>query len=149
MPTLSGSCSAEVEFALERCWELVADIERAPRWQRTLRSVEVIERDALGRPELCDTVSEAKMFTVHCRVRLAYEPPHRLGFSRVESDDVDLLEGAWELEPLGPARTRATYSLAVDPGPIGVLARPLEWAIRPIVMGHQARELAEALAAGL
>jgi hypothetical protein len=149
VPTLSGSCSADVEFALERCWELVADIERAPRWQRTLRSVEVIERDELGRPAICDTVSEAKMFAVHCRIRLAYDRPHRLGFSRVQSDDVDLMEGAWELEPLGPALTRATYSLAVDPGRIGVLARPLERAIRPIVMGHQARELAEALAAGI
>jgi hypothetical protein len=149
VPTLSGSCSAEVEFALERCWELVADIERAPRWQRTLRSVEVIERDELGRPAVCDTVSEAKMFTVHCRVRLAYDRPHRLGFSRVQSDDVDLMEGAWELEPLGPTLTRATYSLAVDPGAVGVLARRLEWAIRPIVMGHQAQELAVALAAGM
>jgi hypothetical protein len=149
VPTLSGSCSAEVEFALERCWELVADIERAPRWQRTLRSVEVIERDELGRPLICDTVSDAKMFAIHCRIRLAYDRPHRLGFSRVQSDDVDLMEGAWELEPLGPALTRATYSLAIDPGPIGVLARPLERAIRPIVMGHQARELAEALAAGI
>ena len=149
MPTLSGSCSAEVEFALERCWELVADIERAPRWQRTLRSVEVIERDELGRPLICDTVSEAKMFTVHCRVRVTFDRPHRLGFSRVQSDHLDLMEAFWELEPLGPTRTRATYSLAVDPGPIGLLARPLEWAIRPIVMGHQAEELAEALAAGM
>jgi Polyketide cyclase / dehydrase and lipid transport len=149
VPALSGSCTAEVEFALERCWELVSDIERAPRWQRTLRSVEVIERDQLGRPLICDTVSDAKMFTVGCRVRLAYERPHRLGFSRVQSDDLDLMEGSWELEALGPARTRATYSLTVDPGPIGLLARPLEWAIRPIVMGHQANELAEALAAGM
>ena len=149
MPTLSGSCSAEVEFALERCWDLVADIERAPRWQRTLRGVAVIERDELGRPLICDTVSEAKMFTIRCRVRLTYDRPHRLSFSRVESEDVDAMEGSWELEPMGPALTRATYSLAVDPGPIGRLARPLEWAIRPIVMGHQADELAEALAAGM
>ena len=149
MPTLSGSCSAEVEFSLERCWELVADIERGPRWQRTLRSVEVIERDEHGRPLICDTVNDAKMFTVHCRVRVAYDRPRRISFSRVESDDLDAMEGAWELEPLGPALTRATYSLSVDPGPIGMLARPLEWAIRPIVMGHQADELAEALAAGM
>ena len=149
MPTLSGSCSAEVEFALERCWELVADIERAPRWQRTLRRVEVIERDELGRPLICDTVSEAKMFTVRCRVRVTYDRPYRLSFSRVQSDDLEVMEASWELEPLGPARTRVTYSLAVDPGPIGLLARPLEWAIRPLVMGHQADELAEVLAAGM
>jgi hypothetical protein len=36
----------------------------------------------------------------------------------------------------------------VDPGPIGFLARPLERAIRPLVMGHQADELAAVLAAG-
>ena len=43
--------------------------------------------------------------------------------------------------------TRATYSLAVDPGPVGKLARPLERALRPIVVGRRAQELAQAVAA--
>lgn len=148
MTLIKGSCSAEIPASLERCWTVVADIERAPEWQRTLAAVEVLERDSQGRPLICDTINDAKLMKVRCRVRIAYEPPRRLAFELVESHDLDAMEGGWELEALGPQRTRAIYTLAVDPGPIGFLARPLERAIRPLVMGHQADELAAALAAG-
>jgi Polyketide cyclase / dehydrase and lipid transport len=145
MPVLTGNCSAELEFGIERCWALVADIERAPEWQRTLELVEVRERDEDGRPLICDTVSDAKLTKVRCRVRMSYEAPRRLQWTQVESDDLDSMEGSWELADLGPERTRATYSLALDPGPIGLLARPLERVIRPLVIGRQAEELAQAL----
>jgi len=146
MAVLTGSCSAEVEFAIEDCWALVADIERAPEWQRTLEHVEVVQRDEQGRALICDTVSDAKVTKVRCRIRMSYEAPRRLRWTQVRSDDLDSMDGSWELEELGPARTRATYSLAVDPGRIGVLARPLERMIRPLVIGQQADELARALA---
>lgn len=146
MSLLRGSCHGELDHPIERCWALVSDIERAPEWQRTLHSVDVVQRDAQGRALVCDTVNDARLMKVRVRVRVDYDPPHRLHFSRVESEDLDAMEGSWELEALGPARTRATYSLAVDPGPIGLLARPLERVIRPLVMGHQVDELAEALA---
>jgi uncharacterized protein YndB with AHSA1/START domain len=148
MTLIKGSCSAEIPASLERCWAVVADIERAPEWQRTMAAVEVVERDSEGRPLICDTVNDAKLMKVRCRVRIDYEPPRRLAFELVESDDLDAMKGGWELEALGPERTRAIYTLAVDPGPIGFLVRPLERAIRPLVMGHQADELAAALAAG-
>jgi len=146
MPVLTGSCSAEVESAIERCWALVADIERAPEWQRTLEHVEVVQRDEHGRALICDTISNAKMTKVRCRVRMSYEAPRWLRWTQVQSDDLDSMDGSWELQELGPAMTRATYSLAVNPGPIGLLARPLERIIRPLVIGQQAEELARALA---
>jgi ribosome-associated toxin RatA of RatAB toxin-antitoxin module len=146
MSVLRGTCSAEVEAGIERCWALVQDVARWPQWQRTLERVEVVEADDQGRPLICDTVSDAKLTKVHCRARMRYEEPRRIAWSLVESDDLDSMEGSWELEDLGAGRTRVTYSLAVDPGPIGILARPIERMIRPLVMGHQADELAAALA---
>ena len=148
MSMIRGSCSAEVAFGIERCWALVADIERAPEWQRTLQSVEVHERDAQGRALICETVNDAKLRRVQVRVRVDYTELHRVRFSYVESDDLDDLEGGWELEALDAELTRVTYALGIDPGPIPRLARPLERAIRPLVMGHQADELARALGAG-
>ncbi len=148
MPLLSGSSAGEVPFAIEHCWALIADVERAPAWQRTLESLSVVERDSQGRPSICDTVSDAKLFRVHCRARMTYEELHALRWTLVESEDLDALEGSWELEVLGPATTRAEYSLAVDPGPIGFLARPLERVIAPLVMGHQVDELTRALKSG-
>jgi len=132
---------------IERCWALVEDVLSAPQWQRGLERLEVVERDQRGRPLLCDTISDAKITKVRCRVRFDYQPPRRLSWVQVQSDDLDSMEGSWELEDLGAGRTRVTYALAVDPGPIGFLARPLERLIRPLVLGGRAEELATALAA--
>ncbi len=149
MSVLTGSCSAEIEFSIERCWALVADIERAPRWQRMLDRVDVVERDDRGRALICDTVIDAKVTKVGCRVRMSYEEPVAVRWTMLEPDDLDSMDGAWELEPLAAARTRATYSLALDPGKMGFVARRLESMLRPVMIGHQADELAAALAAGL
>jgi hypothetical protein len=147
MTVLSGYCSADLNSSIEQCWTLIEDVARAPEWQRTLERVDVLERDEQGRPSICDTVSDAKLTKVHARVRMRYDPPHGMTWSLVESeaDDLDAMEGAWELEELPGGRTRATYRLSVDPGAIGFLARPIERLIRPLVIGHQAEELAVAL----
>jgi uncharacterized membrane protein len=146
MTLLTGSSSAEIDAPIDRCWAMVENVADSPRWQNGLEAVEVVERDEAGRALVCDIVNDAKVTKVRVRVRVSYDPPHRLGFTRVASDDVDEMEASWELEELGPGRTRATYSLAVDPGHVGLLARPLERALRPIVVGRRAEELARAVA---
>jgi uncharacterized membrane protein len=147
MPVLTASSWAEIDAPIDRCWALVEDVVSAPQWQRGLERVEVLERDDAGRPLVCDTVSDAKFTKVRCRVRFAYHQPRRLTWSQVQSDDLDSMQGSWELEDLGDGRTKATYALAVDPGPIGPFARPLERLLRPLVVGGRAQELARALAA--
>ena len=147
MTVLSGSSSADIDAPLARCWEVVEALETAPEWQSGLERVDVIERDAAGRALVCDVVFDAKFSKVHCRVRVDYRAPHRLAFERVTSEDVDLMEASWELEELSAERTRATYHLAVDPGPVPLVARPLVKALRPLVVGGRAEELARAVAA--
>ena len=147
MTLLSGSSTADVDADVERCWAVVEDLERWPQWQQGLERVEVVERDEQGRPVLCDTVADAKVTKVRCRVRVSYDRPHHLSFARVESDDVDEMEGSWELSATGEGRTLAVYKLAVDPGRVGFMARPLEKALRPIVVGRRAQELAREVVA--
>jgi Polyketide cyclase / dehydrase and lipid transport len=145
MATLRGSSTAEADAGIDACWALAQDVERSPEWQQGLERLEVLERDAEGRPLVCETVSDARFTKVRCRVRFAYEPPRRVSWSMVSSDDLDAMDGSWELEPLGAARTRVTYALAVDPGPIGRLARPLERILRPLVVGRRAEEFVREL----
>jgi len=145
---LSGSSQADIDAPIAECWSVVQNIAQAPEWQRGLERVDVVERDDEGRALVCDTVTDAKITKVKCRIRVDYAPPHRMTFTRIESDDVDQMEGAWELEEIrNGAATRATYRLAVDPGRVGFMARPLERALRPLVVGGRAQELAKAVAA--
>jgi hypothetical protein len=137
MSLISGESSGEVPASIERCWSVVEDLSRAPEWQQGLSSVTVVERDPEGRPLVCDVVIDAKFREVRC----SFEPPRRMSIERI-SGDMPALRGSWELESLGPERTRAVYALAVDPGKVGLLARPLEKALRPIVVGARPAELA-------
>jgi hypothetical protein len=146
MSLLRGSSSADIPASIERCWAVVADLPRAPEWQQGLEEVTVVERDPEGRPLVCDTVTDAKFTKVRARVRISYDEPNRFAFTRI-SGDAQAMEGSWDLEALGPDRTRATYTLAVDPGKVGLLARPLEKALRPLVVGGRPQELAREVAA--
>lgn len=146
MTLLHGSAEGDVEAPIERCWEVVEAIEQGAQWQRGIESVQVIERDDDGRASICEIVADARFTKVRVRTRFSYERPRRLEFHGLDSPDIDHLEGSWELTPLGPDRTHVRYSLAVDPGVVGLMARPLERALRPIVVGQRPRELAAELA---
>jgi hypothetical protein len=147
MTLLSGEVTGEIDAPLARCWEVVEEIERSAEWQRGIEAVTVLERDASGRAHICEVVLDARIRQVHCQIEVSYDPPYRQSFTRLQSADIDELSGAWELSEAGPDRTRATYRLAVDPGPVGLLARPLERALRPIILGGRPDELARAVAA--
>jgi ribosome-associated toxin RatA of RatAB toxin-antitoxin module len=147
MTLLSGSSEADVNAELARCWAVVEDVAHWPDWQQGLEKIDVVERDEQARAVICDIVADAKITKVRCRVRVGYDGPLRLTFTRVESDDVEEMEGSWELRDAGGGRTHAVYALAVDPGHVGFMARPLEKALRPIVVGRRAEELAREVAA--
>jgi hypothetical protein len=53
------------------------------------------------------------------------------------------VDGRWDLEDLGGGRTRATYSLEVDPGrKLGMVVRgPLVDVLRDMLAGARAGEL--------
>jgi hypothetical protein len=138
---IQGSASTEIPASIDVCWAVVEDLPAAPSWQAGLDELTVVERDDDGRPLLADTVTDAKFRKVACRVRFDYDAPHRLSFRRI-SGDVQVMEASWELSELGPERTRATYTMAVDPGRLGLMAKPLEKALRPLIVGGRPGELA-------
>jgi len=141
VPILTGSASSVLEAPIDRCWAVVEDVPTAPEWQNNLVSMEVVERDEQGRALVCDTVSDAKFKKVPARVKFTYEEPTKLTWTMVEGD-LDHLEGSWELEDVGRGRTKATYSLAVDPGPLGgVLVGPLARIARGMLVNGRAKEL--------
>jgi uncharacterized membrane protein len=143
VPVITGSSSTEVDAPIERCWALVEDVPIAPEWQGGLERMDVLERDADGRALVCDAISDAKLRKVRTRVRFTYEGPTRLSWKMIEGE-LESMEGSWELEDLGGDRTRVTYALAVDPGPVGRLVRgPIERVARAMLVSGRAKELAK------
>jgi ribosome-associated toxin RatA of RatAB toxin-antitoxin module len=139
---LSGERTVEVRAPIERCFAIAADLERAPEWQSSLRSVEVLERDGDGRPVVVETVSDAKIRTIRARLRFAYDPPGDIRCVQ-EEGELKALRGHWSFEALDGGRTRATYGLEVDPGRMmGMLLRgPAVDRVREVLVDSAADEL--------
>jgi uncharacterized membrane protein len=139
---ITGDRSVEIDAPIERCFDIAADIEGAPKWQGSLKAVEVLSKHADGRPEVVETESDAKVKRVKTRLRFSYDKPSRIEWVQ-EKGDVKSLRGWWDLEDLGEGRTRATYALEVDPGRmLGMLLRgPVEGQVKNFLLGGAAEGL--------
>jgi uncharacterized membrane protein len=139
---ITGDRSVEIDAPIARCFDIAADIDHAPKWQGSLKDVEVLSKDADGRAEVVETQSDAKVKTVKARLRFSYTEPTRIEWVQ-EKGDTKSLRGWWDLEDLGGDRTRATYALEVDPGRmLGMLLRgPAESAVRDFLLGGAAAGL--------
>ena len=142
MGVLEASWTVEIDAPRERCYEIAADIENAPRWQGTLEEAEVLDRDGEGRPRRVETVSDAKVRKARARLRFDYDPPSGISWEQ-EKGDTKWLTGSWEFEELGRDRTRATYGLRADPGRVlGMLLRgPVEGKVKEALTRNAAEGL--------
>ncbi len=148
MGIINAASTVEINASAHRCYAIAADLERAPEWQRSLRSVEVLERDDEGRPIVVETVSDASVKLITARLRFAYEPPTAIHV-RQEEGDLKSLVGGWTFMEVGTI-THATYQLDADPGRmLGMLLRgPVVDKVRQVLVGEAADGLkAEAEAA--
>lgn len=141
MAQLGGTKSIEVDAPIEACWALAVDVESAPQWQAGMKTMKVLDRDADGRPSLCETTADAKVKDVTTKVRFSYQEPTRVAWSQ-EKGDLKRLDGAWELEDLGGGRTKVTYTLDGDPGRVlGMLIKgPVEGKIRDLLVNGRPAE---------
>ena len=141
MGMITGERTVEIDAPIEHCFQIAADVERAPEWQGSLRRVNVLEQDADGRPELVETKSDAKVREVSARLRFSYEEPTAIRWTQ-EKGDTKSLRGWWRFEDLG-GRTRASYGLEADPGRVlGMLLRgPVEARVRDFLLGGAAEGL--------
>jgi uncharacterized membrane protein len=136
MAALRGERTVEIGAPPARCFGIAADMERAPGWQPALRSVDVLETDADGRPALARAAFDAKVRSLSSTLRFAYREPSSITFDQ-QRGDVRSMHGWWRFEDLGGDRTRATYGLEVDPGRmLGLLLRgPAEASVRDHLLG--------------
>jgi uncharacterized protein YndB with AHSA1/START domain len=120
---LSGSSSADIDAPIQRCYALVTDPDATAQWQASVKRTEVLERDEQGRATLVRTHIEAIVRELSVDLRFSFAEPNELGWKR-EGGDLSDVQGTWRFDDLGDGRTRATYTLELDPGRmLGMLAR--------------------------
>jgi uncharacterized protein YndB with AHSA1/START domain len=112
MADLEGASWIDIDAPIERCFEIIADVERAPEWQGAMQKAQALAYDARGRPVLVETHIRAIVANVSLWLRFDYFEPTGMRWTR-ERGDLKSLSGAWQLEDRGGGRTRATYSLEI------------------------------------
>jgi uncharacterized protein YndB with AHSA1/START domain len=120
---LSGSSSADIDAPIQRCYALVTDPDATAQWQASVKRTEVLERDEQERATLVRTHIDAIVRELSVDLRFSFAEPNELGWKR-EGGDLSDVQGTWRFDDLGDGRTRATYTLELDPGRmLGMLAR--------------------------
>jgi ribosome-associated toxin RatA of RatAB toxin-antitoxin module len=113
---MAGAAHTETcEAPPAACFDVVADLERHPEWQRAIKAVRVLERDGDGRATLAEFRTDVKVREVRYVLRYTYDRPRRIAWTLAEGD-AKRVEGAYEFEDLGAGRTRVTHRLDVDAG---------------------------------
>src|SRR3954470_9189081 len=120
---IRGEQSTEIDASPEAVFAVASDLERYPEWQDFLQSVSASVGDADGRATLVQAEADAKVTKLKIVLRVTRDEPRRVAW-RSEGGDVKAINGAFDLADAGPGRTRATFSLEVDPGfKLGLLLR--------------------------
>lgn len=123
MPILKAARTVEVDAPKSKCFEIISDLANSPKWQESMISADVLEKDADGRPSLVEIVSDAKVKQVKSDVAFKYDPDDGMTWEQ-KKGELKWLKGYWKLEDLGDGKTSATYGLEADTGRVlGLLIR--------------------------
>src|SRR4029079_6975553 len=100
-----------VEASPAVCYAVAADLERWTEWARDLERVEVLDRDAAGRPARARMVADLFGKEFDAIVDFHHDKaPDELRFTLVEARKLADLEGSFRFEPVSGG-ARLTYRL--------------------------------------
>ena len=141
--TDSASETITIAAPAARVWEIIADIERYPKWVDDVTEARVVERDADGRPVDVEFRASALGRSTHYTLRYDYaDAPNALRWTMLSGDIQRSIDGAYILNGAGDS-TEVRYDLAIElvvPLP-GFVKRRAERRILNAV--HQLRIVAE------
>lgn len=99
----------------ERCFAVVADIERYPEWAADIKDVTVLDRDAEGRP--LDVTFRAAAFGRSTSYTLSYDyaqAPRVLAWRLTHGDITTKLDGSYVFDSAEGGGTDIVYHLEVE-----------------------------------
>lgn len=104
-----------VSASPERCFDVVADLERYQVWAADIKDVIIDERDDQGRPTLATWRVAA--FGRSTTMTLAYDysdAPHSLSWSMTKGDILTKWSGSYVLDPGDGTGTDVTYHVEAE-----------------------------------
>jgi ribosome-associated toxin RatA of RatAB toxin-antitoxin module len=138
MPAYGDCQSTEIDAPPQACFDALVDVETLPTWQRAVREVRVLERDAAGRASVVEYVVDARVKSVRYRLRQVYDVPCTVACEYLGGDFRDF-SGEWRFEAIAGSRTWVELELSIDPGRF--IPKPLRAAIADAVMHRSLRDL--------
>jgi ribosome-associated toxin RatA of RatAB toxin-antitoxin module len=104
-----------VSASPERCFAVVADLERYPEWAADIKEVIVEERDDEGRPSLA--TFRAAAFGRSTSMTLAYdysEAPRSFSWTLAKGDITTKWDGTYVFDPAEGSGTEVTYHVEAE-----------------------------------
>jgi ribosome-associated toxin RatA of RatAB toxin-antitoxin module len=106
----------------------IADLESYPEWTGSVRSVEVLGRDADGRPSRATFVLDAGVVKDTYTLEYTWQGDDSVSWTLVEAQMLTAMDGSYRLTDRGEAGTDVEYVLTLDlkMPMIGLLRRKAE-----------------------
>jgi ribosome-associated toxin RatA of RatAB toxin-antitoxin module len=108
------SSTIVVDAAPSAVMAVIADVERYPEWAGSVRSVDVVSRDADGRPGEATFVLDAGVVKDTYTLSYRWQDDQLVSWSLVEAQMLTAMEGSYQLERLAPDSTSVEYTLTLD-----------------------------------
>jgi ribosome-associated toxin RatA of RatAB toxin-antitoxin module len=105
----------DIDAPILEVFSIVSDVERFPRWQPDIKTVECLEYDGNGRAAVIHIELETAIRKTTADLRVTYAEPHQLTWV-MERGDVRGFEGSWTLLERDDGQTRVHYTLKIDFG---------------------------------
>lgn len=119
MRDVNASATGAVAADAERCYALLADVERYPEWYPAgAKRVEVLDRDGEGRAESVDALLSLGQGPIRkdfqMKLGVTYEQERRVELSRLPSDakDGESITVRWTLVPQDATTTELTIAFS-------------------------------------
>ena len=107
--------SIEIDASPAECFEVAAEIESYPEWASGVKRVEVLERDADGRPPRAAFLLEGFVKEIAYELVYEYDYPNRMSWRADPSADIRMLEGSYAFTEREDGVTEVVYALSVMP----------------------------------
>lgn len=107
--------STETSAPPEVVFAVATDLQSYPEWATGVADVEVLERDAEGRPARAVFTVDGFIKRITYELEYSYDEPHLVKWEAIPGEDISEMEGSYEFRSLDDGGTAIAYALRVAP----------------------------------